>query len=142
MYKFRSMRKRSKDEAGTPWTSERDPRITRVGWVLRATALDELPQLINILKGDISFVGPRPEDPALAAQFSRDFPDFDLRHHVRPGLTGLAQVYGDYDSSPSEKLEYDMLYIKRQGFWLDLRLLLLSLWVTFRGRWGRRGKKT
>ncbi len=103
--------------------------------------MDELPQLLNVLKGDISLVGPRPEDPGLAAQFVRDLPDFDLRHAIRPGLTGLAQLEGDYDSSPSERLKYDLLYIEKRSLYLDLRLLLLSCWVTFRGRWERRGKK-
>lgn len=141
MYKFRSLRNQPIGETRDPRTSETDPRITRVGRVLRNTAMDELPQLLNVLKGDISLVGPRPEDPGLAAQFVRDLPDFDLRHAIRPGLTGLAQLEGDYDSSPSERLKYDLLYIEKRSLYLDLRLLLLSCWVTFRGRWERRGKK-
>ena len=141
MYKFRSLIHRSNGKAGNRWTSENDPRVTKVGHILRNTAMDELPQLVNIIKGDISFVGPRPEDPELAAQFSAELPDFNRRHCIRPGLTGLAQIYGNYDSSPLEKLNYDMLYIKKQSFWLDLKLLFFSLWVTFRWRWEKRGRK-
>ena len=118
-----------------------DPRITKVGKVLRATAMDELPQLWNILRGDMSFVGPRPEWVELVKKFRAEIPRFDLRHRVRPGLTGLAQVYGHSEISRRNKLRYDLLYARRQSFWLDMRLVLLSFAVTFTGRWELREAK-
>jgi lipopolysaccharide/colanic/teichoic acid biosynthesis glycosyltransferase len=118
-----------------------DPRITRVGKILRATAMDELPQLWNIFRGDMSFVGPRPEWVELVKKFRAEIPRFDLRHRVRPGLTGLAQVYGHSETSRRNKLRYDLLYARRQSFWLDLRLVLLSFAVTLRGRWELREAK-
>ena len=139
--KFRSMVCDAERETGPVWASENDHRVTRVGRILRSTAMDELPQLWNILRGDISFVGPRAERPEFVGKFREEIPDYDLRHTLRPGLTGLAQIYGRYDSDPREKLRYDLLYIKNQGFWLDLRLIGLSFWITFRGKWESRGKK-
>jgi lipopolysaccharide/colanic/teichoic acid biosynthesis glycosyltransferase len=125
-----------------------DPRVTRVGRLLRATALDELPQLWSILRGDMSFVGPRalmPEeitaDGAGRPTRLADVPGYAARHAVTPGLTGLAQVYADRDIPPRKKFRYDLLYIRRRSFGLDLRLIFLSFWVSFRGRWERRGQK-
>lgn len=126
---------------GAVWASENDPRVTKVGRILRATAMDELPQLINILKGDMSFVGPRAERPELVSNFVKDVPHFNDRLSVRPGLTGLAQIYGRYDTNPKNKFRYDLLYIKNQSFLLDIKLILLSFWITFRGKWEYRGKK-
>jgi lipopolysaccharide/colanic/teichoic acid biosynthesis glycosyltransferase len=133
--KFRSMVPDSEDKWGAVPASEDDPRITRIGRILRATAMDELPQLWNILRGDMSFVGPRPEWVELVKQFRKEIPTFDRRHAIRPGLTGLAQVYGHSELSRRQKLRYDLLYIKRQGFWLDLRLILFSFLVTFTAGW-------
>jgi lipopolysaccharide/colanic/teichoic acid biosynthesis glycosyltransferase len=115
--------------------------VTRVGHVLRATALDELPQLWSIFRGDMSFVGPRPERPELVNEFRRSVPGYDDRFAVAPGLTGLAQLYGRYDSSARVKLRYDRLYIARRSVGLDARLIGLSFWVTFRGKWEQRGSK-
>jgi lipopolysaccharide/colanic/teichoic acid biosynthesis glycosyltransferase len=133
--KFRSMVPHSEDKWGAVPASEDDPRITRTGRILRATAMDELPQLWNILRGDMSLVGPRPEWVELVKQFRKEIPTFDRRHAIRPGLTGLAQVYGHSELSRRQKLRYDLLYIKRQSFWLDLRLILFSFLVTFTAGW-------
>jgi lipopolysaccharide/colanic/teichoic acid biosynthesis glycosyltransferase len=139
--KFRSMIVDAERETGAVWAIENDPRVTRVGRLLRATAMDELPQLWNIFRGDMSFVGPRAERPDLVKKFARDILCYTDRFGVRPGLTGLAQVYGRYDTSPRHKLKYDKLYVRRQSFCLDLKLILLSFLITFRGKWEYRGKK-
>jgi len=139
--KFRSMVEDAESNTGTVWALENDPRITKIGKLLRATAMDELPQLLSILKGDMSFVGPRPERPELVEKFKQEIPNFDFRHTIRPGLTGIAQIYGKYDTPPRHKLKYDLLYIRKQCFWLDLKLIFLSFWVTFRGKWQSRAKK-
>ena len=139
--KFRSMVPDSEQKWGVAPAMANDPRITRVGKLLRATAIDELPQLWNILRGDMSFVGPRPEWVELVKKFRAEIPGFDLRHRVRPGLTGLAQVYGHSEMSRRNKLRYDLLYARRQSFWLDMRLVLLSFAVTFTGRWELREAK-
>jgi len=125
-----------------------DPRITRVGRLLRATAFDEIPQLLNIWKGEMSFVGPRLL-PINERQNREKFgdvedekiPGFRERLLVRPGLTGIAQIYAPRDISRRHKFKYDLLYIRRQSFWLDLRLIFLSFWITFRGAWERQGSK-
>jgi lipopolysaccharide/colanic/teichoic acid biosynthesis glycosyltransferase len=146
--KFRSMRPNAEALTGPVQAVEHDPRVTRVGRVLRATAMDELPQLWNILRGDMSFVGPRPLRPgevevrgdgqliALA-----EIPGYQERHSVRPGLTGLTQVYAPRDISRTSKFRLDRLYLKRASFWLDLRLILLSFWITGRGAWEARDRK-
>ena len=139
--KFRSMVPDSEQKWGVAPAAAHDPRITKVGKVLRATAMDELPQLWNILRGDMSFVGPRPEWVELAKRFRAEIPPYDLRHKVRPGLTGLAQIYGHSEMSRRRKLRYDLLYARRQSFWLDIRLILLSFAVTFTGRWELREAK-
>lgn len=139
--KFRSMRPDAEHHSGPVLASARDPRVTRVGRLLRATALDELPQLVNILRGDLSFVGPRPERPEFVAAFARAVPGYAARLAVPPGLTGMAQLFARYDSSPRQKLRLDLLYIRRRSFCLDLRLIALSFWVTFRGRWESRTPK-
>lgn len=139
--KFRSMVPDAEKHTGAVWATENDPRVTKVGRILRATAMDELPQLWNIFKGDMSFVGPRAERPELVSNFAKDVPNFNSRLLVRPGLTGLAQIYGRYDTNPKDKLRYDILYIKNQSFFLDLKLIFLSFWITFRGKWEHRGRK-
>ena len=127
LYKFRSMVRNAESITGPVWASEKDPRITRVGRVLRSRALDELPQLINVFKGDMSLVGPRPERPEFVYRFSQDAPRFIRRLQVRPGLTGLAQIHGRYSSRPKDKLRYDMLYIRNMSPVVDSKLLLLSV---------------
>jgi lipopolysaccharide/colanic/teichoic acid biosynthesis glycosyltransferase len=128
-------------QASVVWTFENDPRITKVGRFLRRTALDELPSLLSILKGDMSFVGPR----ALAVEEQRflekKIPGFEKRLAVCPGLTGLSQVYNPEDD-PYKKLEYDLEYIEKMSFWLDIKLILISFYNTFTLRWDKRiGKK-
>jgi lipopolysaccharide/colanic/teichoic acid biosynthesis glycosyltransferase len=122
--KFRTMV--PSDEASGSWTAEDDPRITRFGRVLRRTHVDELPQMANILRGDLSFVGPRPEQPRYVEQLDEHIPFYGLRHLVRPGLTGWAQVkygYAGDESDAMEKLQYDFYYLRHQGLSLDLRIV-------------------
>jgi lipopolysaccharide/colanic/teichoic acid biosynthesis glycosyltransferase len=145
--KFRSMIPNAEAGVGALQAKENDPRVTSVGRVLRATALDELPQLWNIVVGEMSFVGPRALMPVEievsgAGEVSLEkIPGYEARHRVAPGLTGLAQIYADRDIPRRHKFRYDLLYIRRQRFLLDLRLILLSFWITLRGRWGHRGDK-
>ncbi|MBZ5670096.1 MAG: sugar transferase [Acidobacteriia bacterium] len=139
--KFRSMVADSDVKWGVIPAQEGDPRITRVGRMLRATAMDELPQLWNIFRGDMSFVGPRPEWVELVKRFRQEIPGFDGRHAVTPGLTGIAQIYGHSELPRRQKLRYDLLYIKRQSFWLDVKLVMVSFLVTFTGKWEHRSAK-
>jgi lipopolysaccharide/colanic/teichoic acid biosynthesis glycosyltransferase len=147
-YKFRTMVANSDQEFGLKQATENDPRITKVGQVLRAMGLDELPQLLNILWGEMSFVGPRSlaigeivrDEKGRVVKYE-DIPGFQERLRVRPGLTGLATIYIPKDSPPRRKFRYDLLYIRKQSFWLDLRLIALSFWISFRGKWESRGKK-
>ncbi|MXX52652.1 MAG: sugar transferase, partial [Dehalococcoidia bacterium] len=134
-YKFRSMVPDAERYTGAVWAEEDDPRITRVGRFLRSRALDELPQVINMWKGDISLVGPRPERPELVEEFTQQWPEFGNRLAVRPGLTGIAQVYGRYSTHPRDKVRYDMIYVRRMSPWLDIKLLALSVLITVRARW-------
>lgn len=137
-YKFRTMVDGADQKWGLKPAEENDGRVTNVGKFLRATAMDELPQLINIWKGDMSFVGPR----ALAVGgLDPNHPQFVGRHQVRPGLTGSAQIYLPRDAALEEKFRYDLDYIKHHTFFGDLKLMLLSIWVTVRGKWESREKK-
>jgi lipopolysaccharide/colanic/teichoic acid biosynthesis glycosyltransferase len=125
MYKIRTMCQDSERD-GPTWAVPGDPRVTPVGWVLRATHLDELPQLINVLLGEMSLVGPRPERPEFVAKLERDLPDYRRRLEVRPGVTGLAQIQQPSDTdldSVRRKLNYDLCYVERLGPWLDARLI-------------------
>lgn len=140
--KFRSMINDAEKESGPVQAQENDPRVTRVGKILRAMAMDELPQLVNIFKGDMSFVGPRalrPEEREIhlnpKGKPFRELPGYRERHTVRPGLTGMAQVYLPAHAPLSQKLPQDLLYIQRQSLGLDLKLILLSFWISFRGKW-------
>ncbi len=127
MLKFRSMR-RDAESGGPGWTTPGDPRRTRLGRWLRAYNLDELPQLINVLRGDMSLVGPRPEQPTYIESFRREIPGYMLRHKVRAGMTGWAQVHGwRGDTSIHERVEHDLYYIQKWSFWLDLRILFMTL---------------
>jgi lipopolysaccharide/colanic/teichoic acid biosynthesis glycosyltransferase len=135
VYKFRSMIKNAEAQTGAVLATKDDPRITRMGRLLRKTAMDELPQLLNIFLGQMSFVGPRPERPELVAQIVEKLPDFRLRERIRPGLTGLAQVYGRYYTEPEQKLPYDLEYIERRGLGLDLHLFLRSWRITSKASW-------
>ena len=132
--KFRSMKTDAeKDGVARLSTGDKDDRITPVGKIIRKCRLDELPQLINILKGDMSVVGPRPERPEIAEQYYEHIPNFRLRLQVKAGLTGYAQVYGKYNSDPYEKLEFDLLYINNMGILTDLRLIFSTLAILFSG---------
>jgi exopolysaccharide biosynthesis polyprenyl glycosylphosphotransferase len=127
LYKLRTMRVDAEAERGAVWASERDQRITRVGWWLRRLRLDELPQFWNVLKGEMSFVGPRPERPQFVELLTGKLPGYRLRHLVKPGITGWAQVNFPYGASVEDarsKLCYDLYYVKRGGFLLDLRIVL------------------
>lgn len=143
LFKFRSMIKNA-EIAGEPVMAvSLDPRITRVGYWLRKTALDELPQLINIWKGDMSFVGPRAlrESEKIMGEHGEvlvhmyQIEGFSLRQSVRPGLTGMAQVYAARDINHRYKFKYDLLYIKRMSLGVDLKLILTSFWFTFTAKW-------
>jgi lipopolysaccharide/colanic/teichoic acid biosynthesis glycosyltransferase len=145
--KFRSMRPDAEALTGAVQATEADPRVTRVGRIMRATAMDELPQLWNILRGDMSFVGPRALRPGeIEAESGRlvrleDVPGFQHRIRVRPGLTGLAQIYAPRDVARRQKFRYDRLYVGKRSWLLDVRLILLSFWISLLGRWEARGKK-
>ena len=112
-------------------------RVTKIGRILRRTHLDELPQFFNILKGDMSLIGPRPERPELTDHFESEIPGFTNRLMVKPGLTGLAQVNGGYDISPEEKLRFDLEYIWNQNAFLDMKILIQTVWVTLTGKGAR-----
>ena len=146
--KFRSMVPDADRRFGPVQAAAHDPRVTRIGRLLRATAIDELPQLWNILTGDMSFVGPRPLMPG-EVEVRGDgrlvpldaIPGYRERHGVRPGLTGLTQVYADRDIGRAGKFRLDRVYLRRASFCLDLKLILLSFWITALGRWETRGRK-
>lgn len=129
--KFRSMRVDAEKDGVARLAAEHDSRITPIGRFIRKVRIDELPQLINILKGEMSFVGPRPERPEIIAQYVRDMPEFALRMKVRAGLAGYAQVYGRYNTTPYDKLKLDLTYIQNYSVWLDLKLMLLTLKILF-----------
>lgn len=136
MLKFRSMIPDAEKKTGAVLAKENDDRITPVGRVLRATRLDEIPQLINVLKGEMSLVGPRPERPVFVEQYCVDNPDFRLRQMVKPGLTGLAQVMGRYDTTPDNKLRFDLIYIASYSPLLDLQILIWTVQtVLFPQKW-------
>ena len=147
-WKFRSMVPDADRRFGPLQASSNDPRVTRVGRILRATAMDELPQLWNIFHGDMSFVGPRALLPGEIEVNGdgqmvslEDIQGFEERHRVRPGLTGLAQVFAPRDVPRPQKFRYDLFYIDKQSLSLDLKLIGLSVWISLRGKWEDRGKK-
>lgn len=130
--KFRSMRVDAEKDGVARLASKNDSRITPIGKFIRAVRIDELPQLINILKGDMSFIGPRPERPEIIAQYMEDMPEFALRMKVKAGLAGYAQVYGKYNTTPYDKLKLDLSYIETYSLWLDIKLMLLTLKILFK----------
>jgi len=140
MLKFRSMRADAERGTGPIWAGKRDPRITRVGGVLRKLRLDELPQLINILRGEMNFIGPRPERPHFVEKLRHQIPYYDARHVIRPGLTGWAQVsysYGSTWEENKEKFEYDIFYLKNMSLSLDLMILFQTFKIAVLGRGAR-----
>ena len=128
LYKFRSMTSET-DAEGNLLPDE--VRLTRFGKLLRSTSLDELPELWNILKGDMSIVGPRPERPEIAAQYEQELPEFSLRLQAKAGLTGYAQVYGKYNTTPYDKLQMDLMYIAHPSFLEDLRIIFATIKILF-----------
>lgn len=134
--KFRSMRVDA-EKNGPQWATKNDNRVTRVGQFIRKTRIDELPQLLNVLRGEMSLIGPRPERPMFTEQFEKEIPGFKNRLLVKPGLTGWAQVNGGYDITPREKLELDLYYIEKQSFSLDFQILLKTVWVVLSGSGAR-----
>lgn len=131
IYKFRTMIQNAEKETGARLASEHDPRILPVGRLLRRTRLDELPQIFNILKGEMSIVGPRPERPELAAEIEKEIPEFSYRLKVKAGLTGYAQVYGKYNTTSYDKLKLDLTYIRSYSMLLDLKLILMTPKIMF-----------
>lgn len=131
IYKFRSMKTTAESDGVARLATENDDRITKVGKFIRKTRIDELPQLTNILKGDMSFVGPRPERPEIATEYEKELPEFALRLQVKAGLTGYAQVYGKYCTNPKEKLEFDLLYMNRMSIITDIQLLFATFAILF-----------
>ena len=130
--KFRSMRVDAEKDGVARLAAQKDDRITPVGHVIRACRLDELPQLWNIFKGEMSFIGPRPERPEIIAQYEKEMPEFNFRMKVKAGLAGYAQVYGKYNTTPYDKLKLDLTYIENYSIWLDLKLMLLTLKILFK----------
>jgi sugar transferase (PEP-CTERM system associated) len=139
-YKFRTMREDAEADTGATWATDDDPRITRVGKFLRTSRLDEIPQLWCVLKGDMAFVGPRPERPEFVAWLSREIPYYGVRHSVRPGITGWAQIrykYGNTLEDAREKLQYDLFFIKNASLGLDLLIIFQTIKIVLLGRGAR-----
>lgn len=136
MYKLRSMYLDAEKD-GHQWAVKDDHRITKVGKFLRRTRIDEFPQIINIIKGEMSFIGPRPERPEFVNEFLKYIPDFNDRLTIPPGITGWAQVNGGYDLTPNEKLKYDKYYIEHESFRLDWLILFKTIKVIFTGHGSR-----
>ena len=140
IYKFRSMAQDSEKETGAAWARENDPRVTRIGAFMRKTRIDELPQLFNVLKGDMSFIGPRPERPEFVAQITKVAPYYEERHAIKPGITGWAQVMYPYGASLGdsvEKLRYDLYYINNLSIFLELLIIFETIKIVLFRRGGR-----
>ena len=136
MYKLRSMHLDA-EKNGYQWAEKNDPRITKIGRFIRRTRIDELPQIINVIKGEMSIIGPRPERPEFINEFLKDIPNFNERLAVRPGITGWAQVNGGYELTPKDKLVYDIFYINHESIKLDFLILLKTIKVMFTGSGSR-----
>lgn len=140
IYKLRTMRNDAELKSGAVWAKENDPRITPIGRVLRKTHIDEIPQLFNVLKGEMSIVGPRPERPEMIKDLKEVICDYEKRLRVKPGVTGLAQVWHKYDETIADvrkKIKFDLLYIKRMCLWVDLRIIASTFVVVLTGRGAR-----
>lgn len=130
IYKFRTMRVDAERGSGAVWAQENDPRVTRLGKYMRILRLDELPQLWNVLLGDMNIVGPRPERPSIVSRLREDIPEYQCRHRVKPGITGLAQINQNYDSCIDDvrsKVSWDLRYIREQGVWTDVGIMLRTV---------------
>lgn len=140
IYKFRTMRVNAEKETGPVWASKDDPRLIPVGSFLRKAHIDEIPQFFNVLKGEMSVIGPRPERPIFVEQFKKEISDYENRLKVKPGITGLAQVWHRYDETIKDvrkKIKYDLLYIRKVCLWTDVRILLRTVRVVFTGEGAR-----
>jgi len=140
MYKLRSMRQDAEKDGKPRWATATDDRTTAVGRVIRKLRIDELPQIINVFKGDMSFIGPRPERPFFVDTLVKEIPYYWLRHTIKPGITGWAQVcypYGASIEETTEKLKYDLYYVKNHALFLDLVILLATIEVVFTGKGAR-----
>ncbi len=132
MYKFRTMKVQNSEEEMVRWTRKGDPRVTPIGRILRRMSLDELPQLLNVLQGDMSLVGPRPERPYFVEKFRKEIPGYMEKHDVRPGLTGWAQINGYRGDTPIDKrVEYDRYYIENRTIWFDVKIIILTIFKGF-----------
>lgn len=132
MYKFRTMEVQKQSAEENAWTVKNDPRVTKVGKFMRKTSLDELPQLFNILMGEMSLVGPRPERPQWVDKYKEEIPRYMIKHQVRPGLTGWAQVNGYRgDTSIRKRIEYDLFYIENWSLALDIKILFMTIFKGF-----------
>ncbi len=129
--KFRSMVVDAEEKGGAQLATENDPRITKIGRVIRKLRIDELPQLFNVLKGDMSFVGPRPERPEFIKKYMEDMPEFSYRMKIKAGITGYAQLYGKYNTKPYDKLKLDLYYIEQFSIGLDIKLMILTIKILF-----------
>ncbi|MED1597195.1 MULTISPECIES: sugar transferase [Bacillus] len=125
------------EKNGPQWASKEDPRVTRIGTFIRKTRIDEIPQVINVLKGDMSLIGPRPEREYFYKRFDKSLPNFKHRLLVTPGITGLAQVNGGYDLTPEEKLAFDLYYIQHRSFAMEIKILCRTLVIVFTGNGAR-----
>jgi lipopolysaccharide/colanic/teichoic acid biosynthesis glycosyltransferase len=140
IYKFRTMRVDAEAQSGAVWAAQNDPRVTPVGRFLRQYRLDEIPQLLNVMRGEMNIVGPRPERPTIFAELREHIKEYPLRQRAKPGITGLAQIYHHYDRSMDDvrtKVRFDLEYIRRRSLWEDLRIMLRTIPVVFlrRGGW-------
>jgi lipopolysaccharide/colanic/teichoic acid biosynthesis glycosyltransferase len=140
IYKFRTMRVDAEAHSGAVWATQNDPRVTPVGRFLRQYRLDEIPQLLNVMRGEMNIVGPRPERPTIFAELREHITEYPLRQRAKPGITGLAQIYHHYDRSLDDvrtKVRFDLEYIRRRSLWEDLRIMLRTVPVVFlrRGGW-------
>ena len=139
IYKFRTMRVDAERGSGAVWAQENDPRVTKLGKYMRILRLDELPQFWNVVLGDMNIVGPRPERPSIVSRLREDIPEYQYRHRVKPGITGLAQINQNYDASLDDvrsKVRWDLRYISEQGFWVDVKIMLRtvpSILLKYRG---------
>ena len=131
LIKFRTMELDAEGKTGPVLCEENDPRVTPIGKILRRTRIDELPQFFNVLKGDMSLVGPRPERPFFVEQFIHDIPEYEHRFSVKAGITGYAQIFGNYGTSPEDKLRYDLMYIRNYSLLLDIKLIMQTIKVLF-----------
>jgi lipopolysaccharide/colanic/teichoic acid biosynthesis glycosyltransferase len=139
IYKFRTMRVDAEKKSGAVWAQQNDPRVTTLGKYLRMFRVDEVPQFWNVLRGEMNVVGPRPERPSIVARLRDDIPEYQFRHRVKPGLTGLAQINQKYDACLDDvrgKVNWDLQYLRTQGFWRDVRIMVQtvpSVLLRFRG---------